>query len=134
MYRLTGSHQFESINWLFTSFKTIDPSFETISINHQVEMRKVWEKVQHTATRTILPDIEYEQCIQILNMPYLCDFSMELRERNLCETERDVVYSLHSHSRNHKGLKPKNVPNNSFQYLCLYTTVELFFINFFNAM
>ena len=52
------------------------------------------EKIQRTATRAIIPDMEYEERLCILQLPYLSDFLMDLSERHFNKIACDSSHPL----------------------------------------
>ena len=92
------------------------------------------EKIQRTATRAIIPDMEYEERLCILQLPYLSDFLMNLSERhfNKIACDNPILFLTESLITLTKCLLDcapytilsvpgrKNVPNCFFPFLCIY--------------
>ena len=99
------------------------------------------EKIQRTATRAIIPDMEYEERLCILQLPYLSDFLMDLSERHFNKIACDSSYPLFDRiifntDRMSSRLCTIYIPKRSrsqnraksfFPFLCLNWIVNLFY-------
>ena len=74
------------------------------------------EKVQHAATRVMLPHLDYEERLQVLDIPTLQKFLLDISERHFYKIVGDVSHPLHNRitfnycrvsSRNHTTYKPQ---------------------------
>ena len=97
------------------------------------------EKVQRTATRVILPDQEYEDRLEMLSLPTLARFLLELSQRHFSKIAGDSSHPLFSRiifnncrmsSRNNTLYRPQRCRTQkrakSFtNFLCLRATSDL---------
>ena len=67
------------------------PAFYTMLSDHD---KSRIERIQRTCTRVIFPDLEYEQRIEKLDIPLLCDFLHDLGARHFCRIASDPSHPL----------------------------------------
>ena len=108
---------------------------------------KCLECIQRSATRTILPELSYEERLSFLKLPTLYDFIFGLNKRNFEKMADDATHPLFNrihknHSRmssrcntflDRRYVNPSNVPNHVFLFLCLILTISalsFFFLPF----
>ena len=75
-----------------------------------------YSSVQHAATRVMLPHLDYEERLQVLDIPTLQKFLLDISERHFYKIVGDVSHPLHNRitfnycrvsSRNHTTYKPQ---------------------------